>query len=365
MAVWDDEVWDVVDQAVQRLEESRVVGGDSDLRQLVPPPDDPQRERVLLTLIKVDQEHRWRHGERRALEAYLEDWPELANKPIVLAELLEAECTIRAFADDVPTVEEIRSRFPNICDEIDLPQIQAKIEKDRRRLDDSAESRGVSDTSAPKWDDTPSRGGCGLTLRVEEQFGRYEIRELLGEGGMGTVFRAYDSHLEREVALKIPRFGAAIDPATIRRFISEPKAAAQIDEHPNICTIYDAGEIEGTYYIAMRLIRGPSLASLIEEGTIDPCEAAEIVQKVSLALATVHAAGIIHRDIKPSNVMIDESGEPLLMDFGLARREESAAGSCAGDSSHRPESLPPSHASHSGLLLGTPVPAAHSASAWP
>ncbi len=355
MAVWDDQVWDVVDQAVQRLEESRGAGSDSDLRRLVPPADDPQRERVLLTLIKVDQEHRWRHDDRKALEAYLDDWPELANKPRVLAELLEAECTTRAFADDVPTVEDIRSRFPDIWEEIDLRQIQGKVEKDRRGSVSGPESRGVSDTSAPKWDDTLSRNGCEFRLSEGEQFGRYEIRKLLGEGGMGTVYCAYDLHLEREVALKIPRFDTAIDSAAIERFISEAKAAAGIDEHPNICTIYDAGEIEGTYYIAMRLIRGRSLASLIEEDTLDPCEAAEIIHKISLALATVHAAGIIHRDIKPSNVMIDESGQPLLMDFGLARREQLVVDSYANGLAGRPESQLASHTSHSGLLLGTPA----------
>lgn len=233
--------------------------------------------------------------------------------------------------------------------------IRAKVEKDRRESVNGAESSGVPDTSAPKWDDTLSRYGCEFRLREGEQFGRYEIRELLGEGGMGTVYRAYDSQLEREVALKIPRFDTAIDPAAIERFISEAKAAAGIDEHPNICTIYDAGEFEGTYFIAMRLIRGRSLASLIEEDTLDSCEVAEIIQKISLALATVHAAGIIHRDIKPSNVMIDESGEPLLMDFGLARREELVVDSYANGSAGTPESQLASHASHSGLLLGTPA----------
>jgi len=228
------------------------------------------------------------------------------------------------------------------------------VEHDRGRLRERAPPPAKLDTSSQTLDHTPSAPVERPSLRPGEQFDRYEIGELLGQGGMGTVYRAYDTHLEREVALKIPRFDAALDSAAIRRFISEAKAVAGIGEHPNICTVYDAGEIEGTYYIAMRLIRGTSLASVIEEGVFDPCEAAEIIRKISLALAKVHAAGIVHRDIKPSNVMIDESGEPLLMDFGLAHREEPAPGSYVGDSFHKPESLRASHASHSGLLLGTP-----------
>lgn len=172
---------------------------------------------------------------------------------------------------------------------------------------------------------------------------------------MGAVYRAYDSQLEREVALKIPRFDAAIDLEAIRRFVSEGKAAAKIAEHPNICTIYDAGEFEGTYYITMRLIRGPSLASLIAEDKIEPSEAAEIMRKISLALETVHNAGIVHRDVKPSNVMIDEAGEPVVMDFGLARREKTTTESYVDDTVAGANTEWTSHAGHSGALLGTPL----------
>ena len=355
MAAWDDQVWDVVDEAVRRIEHARRAGKDADLTDILPSRDDPQREQVLLTLIKVDQEDRWRHGERKTLEAYLQEWPELANKPKLLAELLEAECTTRALVDAVPDGEEIRARFPDICQQLDLPQIQAKAAKDLRALENGAAPDAASDTSAVRRGETVSTNGYQAPLKAGDRFGRYEIGELLGEGGMGAVYRAYDSQLEREVALKIPRFDAAIDLAAIRRFVSEGKAAAKIAEHPNICTIYDAGESEGTYYITMRLIRGPSLASLIAEDAIQPSEAAEIMRKISLALETVHSAGIVHRDVKPSNVMIDESGEPVVMDFGLAHREKTTTESYVGDTLHAADSEWTSHAGHSGALLGTPL----------
>ena len=318
MAAWDDQVWDVVDQAVQRIEQARLAGEDADLTDILPSSDDPQREQVLLTLIKVDQEDRWRHGERKTLEGYLQEWPELANKPKLLAELLEAECTTRASVDTIPAGEEIRARFPNIWQQVDLRQIQAKAAKDRRGLENGAASEAVSDTSAVRRGETVSTNGCQASLKSGDRFGRYEIGELLGEGGMGAVYRAFDSHLEREVALKIPRFDATADPEAIDRFVREARATAKI-EHPNICTIYDAGEIDGMSYLTMALVDGDSLRFWSKDRKLSWREIATIALKLAQALAKVHGEGIVHRDIKPSNVMMTESGEPLLTDFGLAR----------------------------------------------
>lgn len=159
MAAWDDQVWDVVDRAVRRIEEARQAGKEADLTDILPSANDTQREQVLLTLIKVDQEDRWRHGERKTLEGYLQEWPELANKPELVVELLEAECTTRALVDAVPDGDEIRARFPHIYQQIDLPQIQAKAAKDLRALENGAASVAVSDTSAVRRGETVSTNG--------------------------------------------------------------------------------------------------------------------------------------------------------------------------------------------------------------
>jgi len=112
----DDQHWAVLASAVWQLERSWRAGHGADLAQYVPPPDEPLRPRVLVELIKVDQEYRWESGDRKMLEAYLEDWPELADEPEFVTELLEAECITRSCTDTTPDVEEIRSRFPDISD---------------------------------------------------------------------------------------------------------------------------------------------------------------------------------------------------------------------------------------------------------
>lgn len=155
-------------------------------------------------------------------------------------------------------------------------------------------------------------------------FGRYEILETLGIGGMGKVYHVRDTLFPRDVALKIPHLDPHGDDGLLERFRREGQAAAKI-VHPHVCPIYDAGQIDGISYIAMALLRGESLTARIKINAIrkqlpDQREAAEIVLKIAQALDTVHQAGIVHRDVKSSNVMIDNrSNQPVLMDFGLAR----------------------------------------------
>lgn len=158
-------------------------------------------------------------------------------------------------------------------------------------------------------------------LSPGRSFGRYEIGERLGSGGTGTVYRARDLQLDREVALKIPRLDLHADPGAADRFLRQARLAAQID-HTHVCSVYDAGEIEGICYLAMRLVRGPTLADWMSPREVSGREAAEIVRKLALAVQQIHQRGIIHRDIKATNIVIDEAGEPLLMDFGLARWED-------------------------------------------
>ena len=150
------------------------------------------------------------------------------------------------------------------------------------------------------------------------RFGRYEIRSVLGAGGMGVVYRAHDTQLERDVALKMPSLESGGNPELWDRLVREARLAAKI-HHPNVCPIFDAGRIEDKYFMAMALIEGRPLTDLLQDRRLEPWEAAGIVAKIARALEAVHALGIIHRDVKPSNVMLNDAGEPILMDFGLAR----------------------------------------------
>jgi eukaryotic-like serine/threonine-protein kinase len=153
--------------------------------------------------------------------------------------------------------------------------------------------------------------------------GRYEILQALGEGGMGTVYKARDRELDRLVALKVIRPDLARNPAIIQRFKQELILARQVT-HRNVVRIFDLGEADGIKFITMEFIEGKDLRSLLlEHKKFSPKEAAEIIRQVCLALDAAHTEGVIHRDLKPQNIMRDAQGRIVVMDFGLARSLES------------------------------------------
>jgi serine/threonine protein kinase len=156
---------------------------------------------------------------------------------------------------------------------------------------------------------------------IGERIGDYEIRRLLGRGGMGAVYLAHDHALDRRVALKILPSRLSGDPDVVARFQREAMAMAKV-RHPNLMHIYSVGEHKGHPFFAMEYIKGSTLSSIIREAGCLPAEqAVHILAEIISALAKVHGRGLIHRDIKPGNVMIDEDGRAVLMDFGLAREE--------------------------------------------
>jgi serine/threonine protein kinase len=153
-----------------------------------------------------------------------------------------------------------------------------------------------------------------------ESFGRYRILKTLGEGAMGSVYLALDSQLQRKVALKIPKVDAREQPRFIERFLREARSAATLT-HPNICPVYDVGEIDGQHFITMAYIQGHSLSDFVNPAKPqNERHIATVARKIALALHEAHANGLVHRDVKPANVMIDLRNEPIIMDFGLARQ---------------------------------------------
>ena len=148
---------------------------------------------------------------------------------------------------------------------------------------------------------------------------RYELEELLGTGGMSSVYCAKDLLLERRVALKILHDSYGADPETIERFRREARAVAQLS-HPNIVTVIDRGEDEHRQFIVFEYIEGENLKELLERtGRLPVRRALELAIDVGRALAFAHAAGLVHRDVKPQNVLVNGDGEPKVMDFGIAR----------------------------------------------
>jgi tetratricopeptide (TPR) repeat protein/TolB-like protein/predicted Ser/Thr protein kinase len=153
--------------------------------------------------------------------------------------------------------------------------------------------------------------------------GRYEILALLGEGGMGAVYKAKDREVERVVALKLIRPEMASNPAILARFKQELMTAHQVT-HKNVIRIYDLSEADGVKFITMEFVEGSDLRQLYrDQGKLPPDEAVDIIRQVCMALDAAHTAGIIHRDLKPQNIMRDKTGRILVMDFGLARSVQS------------------------------------------
>ncbi len=149
-------------------------------------------------------------------------------------------------------------------------------------------------------------------------FGRYRLVELLGRGGMGEVWRAYDTVMHRIVALKVLPANFAGDPVFQERFRREAHAAAGLDE-PHIVPIYDFGEIDGQLYVTMRLIKGRDLQTVLTDGPLSPARAVAIIGQVAQAVYAAHKVGLVHRDIKPSNILLGDNDFAYLIDFGIAR----------------------------------------------
>jgi serine/threonine protein kinase len=257
-----------------------------------------------------------------------------------------------------PLRQVIQTRHPGIADEIQdaietlrkLQQIAGSaLPEPRAAAPDTDQSAVVTSDGAarPASGAAKAHGGTFVlntpltpageaVLDPGESFGRYQIVRQLGRGAMGAVYLAYDTQLHRHVALKTPFLGN--NPQVIGRFLREARTAAQL-RSPYICPVYDAGEIGGVHYLSMAYIEGRPLERVLAEGQLSrPEEVAEITKKLARGLQKAHDAGIIHRDLKPENIMIDADGEPIVMDFGLARRVDEDV-----------------HLTMAGRLLGTPA----------
>lgn len=160
-----------------------------------------------------------------------------------------------------------------------------------------------------------------MPLSPNTTLGRYEIRSQLGAGGMGEVYLAQDTRLERTVALKVLASSVANDPKRMQRFIQEAKAASALN-HPNIITIHEIEQIDSVHFITTELIRGETLRHRMARGRLSFPEVFDIAIQIGSALVAAHEAGIIHRDVKPENVMLRSDGILKVLDFGLAKLTE-------------------------------------------
>lgn len=158
---------------------------------------------------------------------------------------------------------------------------------------------------------------------LPDVFGRYRVQKKLGSGAMGAVYLADDTLLDRRVALKTPTFENDQEGELLRRFYREARAVANL-KHPNLCAVYDVGEIDGRHYISMEFVRGKKLQDYIKpDKPMAEKQVMAVIRKIALAMHEAHSHGVIHRDLKPDNIMVNEKGEPVVMDFGLVYKSES------------------------------------------
>jgi serine/threonine protein kinase len=181
---------------------------------------------------------------------------------------------------------------------------------------------GLSDgDSAPEVEVAGEESSAEPPPGLEElspRFPQLELIELLGRGGMGTVYKARQKGLDRLVALKIMPAAAAKDPSWPERFAREARALARLS-HPNIVGVYDSGEVDGVYFFAMEFVDGVNLRQMIRAKSASPKDALAVVSQICDALQYAHEEGVVHRDIKPENILVDQRGRVKIADFGLAK----------------------------------------------
>ncbi len=223
-------------------------------------------------------------------------------------------------------------------------------------MGDTARDRSEPDAVSKQFDETlalpggkqsdvdfGSKGAHQVPDSVR-YFGDYELLEEIARGGMGVVWKALQTNLNRVVALKMILVGQLATETDVRRFHAEAKAAAALD-HPGIVPIFEVGEHEGQHYFTMGYVEGDSLADQVKESPVSPGLAAQLVTQISDAVSYAHEKGVVHRDLKPANILIDGQGRPRVTDFGLAKRVEVDSGlTMAGQMLGTPSYMPPEQA---------------------
>jgi WD40 repeat protein len=329
-----DSVWFRRLHAVDRFEERWQTCGDASIADFLPVEPTEERRDLLCELIKIDLEYRWGRDQRTQVEEYVARFPELGDSATIPLDLIVEEFRVRAWHGSPPSDDELAGRFPTRVAELSAAVKSGGPKGYPARLSGDSRSLSRSDTvqTAPLTDPTGVKPRHSLAYgmpSVPGVLGRYEVRQLVGRGGFATVWRAFDPVLRREVAIKVPRPELFEVPGFHARIEREVQAAARL-RHPAIVPIYEVAESDqagrgGSTFIVYEFVAGPTLAKWVEQTKPSQRQAAEWIARLAEALDYAHENGIVHRDIKPANVMMNEHGQPMLADFGLALQADAGA----------------------------------------
>ncbi len=259
-----------------------------------------------MELVHSELDWRLKSGEPARVEDYILAFPDLNRDRDALVDLLAAEWTIRRRSEPTLGGEEYQSRFPGLYSAL-LDHMTRGSTGLRPTLPLARPASATPDEAA---------------MRLPAMFDRFELRELVGQGTFGRVYRAWDTEMRQYVALKLPRLGPSASPADVQTFLREARNASGL-RHPNIVQMFEAARHEGTAYMVTEFVEGRTLADVLRDGPPHPDASAELMMTILDALdyAHSHEKRVIHRDLKPSNILIDSRGRPHLTDFGLAQRD--------------------------------------------
>jgi hypothetical protein len=279
---------------------------------------DPRTPAEVAEALAIDQWHRWHAGQRLPAEDYLARHPAVAADPAAALALVYGEFLVREDLGETPTATEYLERFPGFAAAL------------RQQFGFHAAVAAGGGSTTPSVSTGPAQHAALPSLPG------YELLGELGRGGMGIVYKARDTALNRTVAIKMLLAGTYASEQELARFLGEAEAIARL-EHPGIVQIFHIGRQGELPYFVMEFCEGGSLASRIDKQHLPPRKAAEYVEALAKAVAHAHADNVIHRDLKPENVLFATDGTPKVTDFGLAKRLDGAG-----------------NRTQSGAIMGTP-----------